>query len=106
MGIHNKDTANLTGKLKLGLCPYCGDKIKPSNHLHGELDVDCFDFVCYNCNPSINICMAGSCFPYLESWDEFERKELSHHFQMKRVHQYMIENAKGLIVTINSSDFK
>jgi hypothetical protein len=106
MGIHNKDTSNLTGKLKSGLCPYCGNKIIPNDHLHGEENIDCYDFVCDNCNPSINICMAGACFPFLESWSEFERKDLSHHFRMKRVHQYMIQNAKGLTVSIRSADFK
>lgn len=106
MGIHNTDTSKLTGKLKAGLCPYCGNKIQPNNHLHLGKENDCFDFVCGLCNPLINICIPGSCFPLLQSWDDFEKKELSHHFKTKRKHQSKIKNAKGLSVSIVPTDFK
>ena len=105
MGIHNIDPSRLTGKLKMGLCPYCGNKIMPNDHLHGGREDDCYDFVCENCNPAINICIAGSCFHFLKSWDDFEKKELSHHFMIKRKHQSKIRNAKGLAVEIGSGDF-
>lgn len=105
MGFYNINNSSLTGKLRMGLCPYCGNKIKPNNLLHLGKDDDCYDFVCEPCNPKITICMEGSSFPFLKGWDDFEKKELSHHFKLKRIHQAKIKNSRGPVVTISKADF-